>query len=115
HVLPILAGVLTLVSTKASMSTTQGMDPMQKNMLYVFPVMLGWICWSAPVAFALYQFAMSGVQIGQQYLFNLFLPRTDAASDVRPKPDDRPRGEPSAATATLSGATAPKTERKKGR
>jgi YidC/Oxa1 family membrane protein insertase len=115
HVLPILAGVLTLVSTKLSMSTTQGMDPMQKNMLYVFPVMLGWICWSAPVAFALYQFAMSGVQIGQQYLFNLFLPRTDAAPAARSKPDDGPRGEPSAATATLSGAAVPKIERKKGR
>jgi len=115
HVLPILAGVLTLVSTKLSMSTTQGMDPMQKNMLYVFPVMLGWICWSAPVAFALYQFAMSGVQIGQQYLFNMFLPRADEAPIGRSKPDDRPSGEPSAAIATMSGTPAPKPQRKKGR
>ena len=75
HVSPIAAAILTLVATKLGMaSSSQSVDPVQKNMLYMFPLMLVWLCWSAPLAFVLYQVIRSGIQIGQQQLFNLMLP-----------------------------------------
>lgn len=88
RVLPIAAAVLTLVSTKMSMSSSgQSIDPMQRNMLYMFPLMLVWLCWTAPLAFVVYQVAMSAIQIGQQQLFNMALPPVGSApDDARTKP-----------------------------
>ena len=116
HVMPILAAVLTLVSTKMGMSSSgQAMDPMQKNMLYMFPLMLIWLCWSAPLAFVVYQVAMSAVQIGQQQLFNLALPPTEtAASSARARPG-KARSEPPEKSAVPSGAAGSQGDRKKGR
>ena len=102
HVLPVVAAVLTLVSTKLGMSSNaQAMDPMQKNMLYMFPLMLVWLCWSAPLAFVVYQVAMSAVQIGQQQLFNLALPPAEAAASSARERPGKPRGEPDEKTAVV--------------
>jgi YidC/Oxa1 family membrane protein insertase len=114
HLLPLSAAVLTLLSTKLSMSgQSQSIDPMQRNMLYVFPLMLVWLCWSAPLAFVTYQVAMSAVQIGQQQLFNLALAPKPASSEA--ERNGKPRGEPIEKSAgAASGATA-EAPRKKGR
>lgn len=118
HLLPIAAAVLTLISTKMAMSSSsQTVDPLQRNMLYMFPLMLVWLCWSAPLAFVVYQVAMSAVQIGQQYLFNMALPPMEAApAHARDRPG-KDRAEPKeltagAATVPVAGAGA---ARKKGR
>jgi YidC/Oxa1 family membrane protein insertase len=115
HVLPFLAALLTLVSTKMGMSSsTQSIDPMQRNMLYMFPLMLVWLCWSAPLAFVVYQVAMSAVQIGQQQLFNLALKPAVPESAARertgklPGPTEKSAGAPTGPVAGTQG-------RKKGR
>jgi len=117
HVLPVLAALLTLISTKMGMSSSsQAIDPMQRNMLYMFPLMLIWLCWSAPLAFVVYQVAMSAVQIGQQQLFNMALDPAKPASSEKDRPGKPPvlpieksAGASSGIVAGTSGA------RKKGR
>lgn len=79
HVLPILSGLTTFVSSKFSSGSSASMDPMQKNMLLLFPLMFTYICWDAPLALVVYWTASNVIQIGQQYLLKLTLPSTSAA------------------------------------
>lgn len=118
HVSPFAAAILTLVATKLGMSSSaQTIDPMQKNMLYMFPLMLVWLCWSAPLAFVLYQVIRSGIQIGQQKLFNMMLPpQGEAPVSVRQgKPVRAELHVDTAEVATGGPASRPRATRKKGR
>ena len=112
-----VAAGLTFISTKMGMSSSAAtIDPIQRNMLYMFPLMLVWLCWSAPLAFVVYQVAMSAVQIGQQKVFNMMLPPAEAApapGKARPPKDPPPITESAAPPASPARGAAG--SRKKGR
>ncbi len=109
RLMPIAAAVLTLISTKMSMaSSAASMDPMQRNMMiYMFPLMLVWFCWSAPLAFVVYQVAMSLVQIVQQRIFDLTMPPTAGVPSSPPARPGKPRGAPVVETAVAASGPSP--------
>jgi YidC/Oxa1 family membrane protein insertase len=85
HAWPILTGATMWFSSRLSMASATNVDPMQKNMLYVFPLMFLWFTWSAPLGLVVYWTASNVIQIGQQYLLKLTAP-----SPAGGEPDRKP-------------------------
>ena len=72
----ILMRATTAAATSASSSddqTAEMMASMQKNMLYIFPVMTVFISMQLPAALALYWVASTIFGIAQQYYFKRYL------------------------------------------
>lgn len=65
YVLPVLTAITTYwMSATTSLSN----DPSQRMMLYVFPVLLGWMSLSFPAGLALYWVVGNVLTVAQQYL-----------------------------------------------
>ena len=82
-ILPILSCVTQFISSKF-MDTNQGQQAQQPNqkssqamMKYFFPLISLWICATSNAAFALYWSFVNVLQIGQTYIINLILDRSN--------------------------------------
>ncbi|ABB14148.1 MULTISPECIES: YidC/Oxa1 family membrane protein insertase [Carboxydothermus] len=67
-ILPILAALTTYIQSRMTM--TSGNDPNQKVMLYVMPLMIGWIAMSLPAGLGIYWVVLNIMGIIQQYFVN---------------------------------------------
>lgn len=67
YILPLLAAVTTFMQTKL---TTNTQDQTQKTMLYVMPIMIGWISSTVPAGLALYWVVFNVVGTIQQWFIN---------------------------------------------
>lgn len=95
YVWPILTGITMYISTRMSAASTAAMDPVQRRMmLYFFPLMFTWFCLGAPLGLVVYWTASNVIQIGQQHLLNVTLPKAAAsAAPLDPSPKNtRGRG-----------------------
>jgi YidC/Oxa1 family membrane protein insertase len=111
HVWPILMAVTMFVSTKMGMSSAPAMDPMQRNMFLVLPLVFTFFCWSAPLGLVVYWTVSNVVQIGQQQLLKLMLPTPESQVGKTPRRPVARRAPPPAA----EPAPAETKPRKKGR
>lgn len=66
-ILPLLAAATTFMQTKL---TTNAQDQTQKTMLYVMPIMIGWISSTVPSGLALYWVVFNVVGTIQQWFIN---------------------------------------------
>lgn len=66
-ILPMLSGLSTYFQLQIGGAAS---EPSQKSMLYMFPLMMVWITWSAPAGLALYWATSNVLAILQQYLAN---------------------------------------------
>ena len=82
HVWPLLTALTMFVSSKVGMAKMPNPDPMQQNMMYVLPLAFASICWGAPLGLVVYWTMSNVIQIGQQYLLQLTLPKPDEAPRV---------------------------------
>lgn len=64
-VLPIVAGVSQYLQFKV---TPMSNDPNQKAMLYIFPVLIGWMAMRFPAALSLYWIVSNFAGIGERFL-----------------------------------------------
>ncbi|GAV24074.1 membrane protein [Carboxydothermus islandicus] len=67
-ILPILAALTTYIQSKMTMPS--GNDPNQKVMLYVMPLMIGWIAMTLPAGLGIYWVMLNIMGIIQQYFIN---------------------------------------------
>ena len=67
YLLPLLAAGTTYLQSRMTMSTS---DQTQRMMLYMMPLMIGWISMRIPSGMALYWVMFNLVSIGQQYYIN---------------------------------------------
>ncbi len=67
YILPLIAAVTTYFQSKM---TTNAQDQTQKTMLYMMPVMIGWIASTVPAGLALYWVVFNTVGIIQQWFIN---------------------------------------------
>jgi YidC/Oxa1 family membrane protein insertase len=67
YLMPILAAATTYFQSKMTMSTA---DPTQRMMLYMMPLLIGWISSTVPAGMALYWVMFNIVGIVQQYQIN---------------------------------------------
>ncbi len=67
RILPVLSGLSTYFQLQIGGAAS---EPSQKSMLYMFPLMMVWITWSAPAGLALYWATSNVLAIIQQYLAN---------------------------------------------
>src|SRR5205085_8989257 len=63
HVWPILMAATMFVSTRLGMSSAPALDPMQRNMFLVLPLVFTVFCWNAPLGLVLYWTVSNVVQI----------------------------------------------------
>ncbi|AEG62100.1 YidC/Oxa1 family membrane protein insertase [Desulforamulus ruminis] len=67
YILPLIAAVTTYFQSKM---TTNAQDQTQRTMLYIMPVMIGWIASTVPAGLALYWVVFNVVGIIQQWFIN---------------------------------------------
>jgi YidC/Oxa1 family membrane protein insertase len=67
YILPVVAAVTTFLQSKMTMSTN---DPTQRTMLYMMPLLIGWISISLPAGMVLYWCVFNLVGMAQQYIIN---------------------------------------------
>lgn len=108
HVWPILTAATMALSSRLNMSSTTNIEPIQRNMLYVFPVMFLWITWSAPLGLVVYWTASNVIQIGQQYLLKITLPDPAPKDDAGSKKTKPARKDDSEPTPPAEAKAAPK-------
>lgn len=75
HILPVLVGLAMFLQQKLMMPVTESggnnqMNQMMKMMLYVMPVMIGFMAMTMPSGLAIYWFMFSILGIVQQYFMN---------------------------------------------
>lgn len=65
---PILMGISMVLSTM--MTSTQSVEPAQRVMLYIMPIMFTWFCFWAPAGLTIYWLANNILTMAQQYIIN---------------------------------------------
>lgn len=85
YILPVLAGLSTFVQQKLSMTNVD--DPMQKNMLYMMPIMFIFFAAKVHAGLALYWVGFNVLGAVQQY----FLNKQPVTVKEVPKQDERGR------------------------
>ena len=66
-ILPVLAAVTTFLQAKMTMTAS---DPTQRMMLYMMPLVIGWISLNLPSGMVLYWVVFNIVGMAQQYYIN---------------------------------------------
>lgn len=67
YILPILAGLTTFMQTRLTSSTT---DQTQRMMLYMMPIVIGWISLTLPSGLVLYWVTFNILGFAQQFFVN---------------------------------------------
>jgi YidC/Oxa1 family membrane protein insertase len=88
HILPVLSGLSTFFQLQLSGAS---MEPSQKSMMYMFPLMMAWITWSTPAGLALYWATSNIFGILQQYLVNRYITVPEVVEEAA----DAKKGAPS--------------------
>jgi YidC/Oxa1 family membrane protein insertase len=78
NILPVLMGLTQVVATKVSMTRVKTMDPTQKQMMYMMPVVLTVMLYHMPAGLMIYWNASNVWQIFQTILTNKQLAREEA-------------------------------------
>ncbi len=94
--------VLAMKFTPTGVAVTPEQQMQQKMMMYLMPVMMLWIMWSAPAGLLLYWFAGNVIMFGQQMLINRINktdePPTEEIVEEIPKNAKKVKGKPKLST-----------------
>jgi len=95
YVFPVLAVASTFLLSKMTTPTGTGAEGMQKTMMYIMPLFIGWISLKFPVALVLYWIVYNLAGAAEQYIVNKTAENNESegiGEKEKPAPDRRQKG-----------------------
>jgi len=85
NILPITMAITQFLATWISMKRSKNMDPTQRNMMYVMPLMFVFILYSLPAGLMIYWNVSNIWQIFQTMIINRIIEREEKEEALKPK------------------------------